>query len=106
MISKHLKQEYFKSSHNCAFVEQYIFIAGAKVNQASKNGEFPLAEATINGNLKTVECLLKAGADVNMQTTAYNGAVTLMLAVRHKHRKITELLVKVCSPVAYWVSLL
>ncbi len=53
---------------------------GANVNAVSHDrGNSPLMEAAVRGDLETVELLLGAGADLNLQSK--NGQTALMLAV-------------------------
>jgi len=60
------------------------------VNARDDNGETALIMAVFNEQIKIVELLLEAGADVNVM--AVNGETALMLAKEWENNEIIEML--------------
>ena len=70
--------------------------AGADVNIANHSGDTPLCFAARKGNFKSIERLIEAGADVNIQHTSENklGNTSLMWAAQEGHDTCADLLIK------------
>jgi ankyrin repeat protein len=69
--------------------------AGAKINKRAQSaGDTPLYTAVQNGHLSTVDMLIKAGADYNIQGFFFNKYTPLYLAVLKGYDAIVARLIK------------
>ncbi|KAF6515501.1 hypothetical protein HZS61_005407 [Fusarium oxysporum f. sp. conglutinans] len=71
--------------------------AGADVNEHDrdiKSSRSPLQQAAELGNSEMIECLLKAGADVNLLPALENGATALQFAAINGHLGIAKRLLE------------
>lgn len=78
------------SEGNNEAIKRLINIVG--VNARNQDGETALYRAVLKGHVSTVELLLKAKADVHMETI--NGVTPLHAAVIEKHEDVVKLLLK------------
>ncbi|XP_076353191.1 uncharacterized protein LOC143248591 isoform X2 [Tachypleus tridentatus] len=75
-------------------VTKRLFHLGDINAKASQNGQTALMLAVSQNNVKVVEMLLEAGAEVNLQDN--DGSTALMCAAEHGHRELVKLLL--CHP--------
>lgn len=65
------------------------------MNEAGPSGRYPLTEVAANGDLDMASLLIKEGADVEVESRAYNNATPLLTAVLHMNKQMVQFLIQV-----------
>jgi ankyrin repeat protein len=80
--------------HGQEEITRWLIGNGVCVNSTNKKGITPLVYATWYGYTKLVQTLVEKGANVNCQTSCFNNATPLHLAVRRGKKDVIRTLLK------------
>ncbi|XP_065333887.1 ankyrin-3-like isoform X2 [Cloeon dipterum] len=77
---------------NLDVVKYLLNLGKFDVNRKTSKGHYPLLLASVNDNLKVIECLLEAGADINLR--GVHGFTPCLAAALHANVETLKLLVE------------
>ena len=88
-IHELLKEQYYSATNGNLENVKLLISFNAEFNNAVPGGEFPICEASLNGNFEVVKYLLQNRADPNVRYS-FKNETPLILAINHSFANLDD----------------